>query len=88
MEGRSPSAAASFCGSGTIGGDYPGIQTLSKQRTATLAKKVGAFLRQYTRQSQKRQEPNDRTYDRKMESVLKRLRPEDLDIINDKLEDD
>jgi hypothetical protein len=40
---------------------------------------LGEFLRQYGRPRQKRGEPNDRGYDRKLEAKVKRMRPEDLD---------
>jgi hypothetical protein len=40
---------------------------------------IGEFLRQYGRPRRKHGEPNDRVYDRKLESKVKRMRPEDLD---------
>jgi hypothetical protein len=40
---------------------------------------LAAFLRQYGRKRQKGREPNDRTYDRKLEAKVKRMRAEDAD---------
>jgi hypothetical protein len=40
---------------------------------------LAAFVRQYGRKRQKRQEPNDRGYDRKLETKMKRMRPEEAD---------
>ncbi len=49
------------------------------QKRALRAAKVNRFMQDYGRQSQKRVEPNDRKYDRDIESEGKRLKPEDLD---------
>jgi len=38
-------------------------------------------VRQYARKAQKRQEPNDRDYDRKLEERVKRMAPEELDAL-------
>jgi hypothetical protein len=56
-----------------------------------VASEIGTFLREYGRQSRKRNgyDPNDRTYDRKVERIVKRMPPEDLDrIMRDGDEDD
>lgn len=49
------------------------------EKRALRAASVANFMRQYGRQRQKAQEPNDRQYDRKLEADLKRLPPEELD---------
>lgn len=36
-------------------------------------------MQQYTRKSQRGQEPNDRQYSRKIEAKIKRMKPEELD---------
>ena len=46
-----------------------------------LERNIGAFMQRYARKSQRGIEPNDRRYDRKTETMLKRLPPEELDRI-------
>ena len=50
-------------------------------RRRRVASEIGSFLREYGRSSRKRNgyDPNDRTYDRKMEALVKKLPPEELD---------
>lgn len=48
-------------------------------RKQKMAAEVGAFMRQYQRKAHAGHDPNDRSYDRKLEAKLKRMRPEDLD---------
>ena len=57
------------------------MQGLSKKGRKELARHVGAFLRQYQRKAQKGVEPNDRKYDREVERIIRRLKPEDLDVL-------
>lgn len=40
---------------------------------------MGVFIQQYARKKQKRQEPNDRTYDRDVERRIKKLKPMEFD---------
>ncbi len=40
---------------------------------------IGEFLRRYGRKKQKNWDPNDRTYDRRMEERIKHMDPEELD---------
>lgn len=40
---------------------------------------VGLFLHGYGRSSRKTVDPNDRSYDREVEQLVRRMRPEDLD---------
>ncbi len=48
-----------------------------------LEKHIGKFMKQYARKAQKGIEPNDRSYDRKIEKYLKQLSPEALsDLMN------
>jgi hypothetical protein len=49
------------------------------KRKEKLRAKIGAFMQQYTRKSQRGQEPNDRGYSRAIESKIKRMKPEELD---------
>ena len=51
---------------------------MAKRRKA-LESEVAAFLRKYARKAQKRREPNDRRFDQKVEQMVKRMKPEDLD---------
>jgi hypothetical protein len=45
---------------------------------------MGAFLQQYRRKAQKGQEPNDRLYDRDIEQIIRKLKPEELHaLLND-----
>jgi len=46
-----------------------------------LEKRMGTFLRQYRRRAHKGSDPNDRAYDREIERYLRKLRPEDLDVL-------
>ena len=48
-------------------------------RKQKIAAEIGAFKRQYQRKAHAGHDPNDRSYDRKLEAKLKRMRPEDLD---------
>ena len=49
------------------------------KRKEKLQAKIGAFMQQYARKSQRGQEPNDRQYSRKIEAKIKRMKPEELD---------
>ena len=65
------------------------VRSASKREKQTIAKRIGAFLQQYRRRSQKGQEPNDRGYDREIERFIRKLKPEDVDeIINGRLDED
>lgn len=39
---------------------------------------IGFFLKQYKRKSNKCFDPNDRSYDRKLERIVKKMPPEEL----------
>jgi hypothetical protein len=65
------------------------MQGLSKKGREDLAKRVGRFLQQYRRKAQKGVEPNDRSYDRQVEQIIRRLKPEDFDgLLNGEADDD
>jgi hypothetical protein len=49
-----------------------------KEREAAAVRR---FVKQYGRKAQKGIEPNDRRYDRKIEKVVKRMKPEALDAL-------
>ncbi|MEU1359753.1 hypothetical protein ABZ356_07915 [Micromonospora zamorensis] len=52
-------------------------------RREHIRRELGGFLKQYGRSSRSRNgmDPNDRKYSRKLETQIKRLRPEDLDCL-------
>jgi hypothetical protein len=58
------------------------------KRKAKLGAKIGAFMQQYARKSQRGQEPNDRQYSRKIEAKIKRMKPEELDELLNGEQDD
>lgn len=53
----------------------------SKKAKEELARKMGVFLTQYRRKAQKGREPNDRSYDTGVEHYIRKLKPEDLDVL-------
>lgn len=53
-----------------------------------MTTKLGAFLRQYKRRAHAGYDPNDRGYDREIEQYIRKLRPEDLDILLNGEEDE
>jgi hypothetical protein len=57
------------------------MQGLSKKGRKELAKRASLFFQRYARRAQKNTEPNDRHYDRDVERVVRRLKPEDLDVL-------
>jgi hypothetical protein len=57
---------------------------VSRRTRANLAGQIGRFVQQYARKALKGWDPNDRTYDRKIEKKMKRLKPEELsDLLSD-----
>ena len=61
---------------------------LSKNGRKEMSKRLGHFLRLYPRRAQKGVEPNDRPYEPQVERVIRRLKPEDLDILLNSEEDE
>ena len=57
------------------------MRRLSKRDKDLLAQQIGTFVRQYARKAQKGQEPNDRQYDRGVEEIVRKLKPEELDVL-------
>lgn len=51
---------------------------LPKRAKSQLAAELGRFVQQYARKAHKNWDPNDRSYDRKLEEKMKRLSAEDL----------
>jgi hypothetical protein len=49
------------------------------EKRAVQAAELAVFVRQYGCKSQKGVEPNDRRYDRGLETAIKRMSPEELD---------
>ena len=39
---------------------------------------IGTFLKQYKRKSDKNIDPNDRSYDRNLEEIIKKMKPDEL----------
>jgi hypothetical protein len=54
------------------------IPTMSL-RGKKLEKELGAFLKQYARKAYKTIDPNDRRFDRRIERLVKQMKPEELD---------
>ncbi len=49
-------------------------------RTERLRRRLAGFMKEYGRRTRRNgMDPNDRHYDRGLESEIKRMRPEDLD---------
>ncbi|KQR36747.1 hypothetical protein ASF91_01170 [Rhizobium sp. Leaf155] len=46
-----------------------------------IAAQIDLYLQQVARPAQKRQEPNDRRYDREIERSLRTIKPQDLDAL-------
>jgi hypothetical protein len=55
------------------------MRSLSKRDKEEFEREIGIFVQQYRRKSQKGREPNDRSYDRGVEQVIRKLNPEVLD---------
>jgi hypothetical protein len=49
------------------------------KRKKKLKADIGVFLQQYARKAHAGHDPNDRQYDRRIESMIKRMKPEELD---------
>src|SRR5262245_3322748 len=54
---------------------------MKRGRKQKIGQDVGSFLRQYGRRKHAGHDPNDRGYDRELEAKLKRLPPEELDLL-------
>jgi len=49
-----------------------------KKTSANLAGELGRFVQQYGRKAHKGHDPNDRSYDPKLEQKMRRMKPEEL----------
>lgn len=58
------------------------------EKRALKAADVAKFIQQYGRKAMKGIDPNDRSYDRKLEATLKKMPPERLDRLMREDEDD
>ena len=56
-----------------------GKKLTAEEKQARKAGELARFVQQYARKAQSGVEPNDRGYDRKIETHVKRMRPEELD---------
>ncbi len=54
---------------------------MARKTKKAMSKEFGTFLRLYSRKAQKSCEPNDRPYDPAIERELRRLKPEELDML-------
>jgi len=61
-------------------------QKLSRKQM--LQAEIGTFLKKYARKAHAGYDPNDRSYSRKIEGSVKRMRPEDLDALIQGAEDE
>lgn len=52
---------------------------MSKRGQTKLAHRVAIFLRSYERKARPGLDPNDRSYDRNVEEIVKRMDPVELD---------
>jgi hypothetical protein len=59
-----------------------------RSRKEILNAEIGTFLKQYARKAHAGHDPNDRSYSRKIEGIVKRMRPEDLDALIQDAEDE
>ena len=74
----------------------PQPTTISKQHVSNqkrtskqiLQAEIGAFLKKYARKAHAGHDRNDRSYSRKIEGVVKRMRAEDLDALIQSTEDE
>jgi hypothetical protein len=74
----------------------PQPTTIPKQRVSSqkrsskqmLQAEIGTFLKKYARKAHAGHDPNDRSYSRKIEAVVKRMRAEDLDALIQDAEDE
>ena len=57
------------------------MHSASKNDKEAIGRQMGRFLRQYRRRAHKGHDPNDRSYDREIEQYIRRLKPEDLDVL-------
>ena len=49
------------------------------QRNQRLQSQLGVFLQEYAKKAQSSGDPNDRRYNRKVEALIKRMKPEQFD---------
>ncbi|WP_020407205.1 hypothetical protein [Hahella ganghwensis] len=62
---------------------------MKSKRDKKLEGDIGAFIKQYRRKAQAGWDPNDRSYDRKLEERIKHMSPEELsDLLYGSEEDD
>ena len=57
------------------------------KRGKKLRQEIRAFVQQYGRKANQN-DPNDRRYDRKLEALVKRMKPEELDAIMNEGDDE
>jgi len=58
------------------------------KRKEKIRVEIGTFMQQYTRKAEGMHEPNDRSYSRKLEAKIKRMKPEELDELLNGEQDD
>ncbi|BCF96236.1 hypothetical protein PPGU19_008050 [Paraburkholderia sp. PGU19] len=56
----------------------------AETKKTRLVRELACFVQRYGRKAQKRGDPNDRQYDKKLEKTMRRLPPTDLsDLLSD-----
>ena len=50
-----------------------------KKKKEDLKQRIAGFMQQYQRKKHPSHDPNDRGYDRKIEKLIKKMDPKDLD---------
>ena len=58
------------------------------KRKQRLRQLIGGFLHQYGRKADANHDPNDRSYSREIESLVKRMSPEEFDELVNGSDDD
>lgn len=61
---------------------------MNRRRRQRLEGEVGRFVRQYARKRRRGWDPNDRTYNRSVEALVRRLDPEELDALMNGADDE
>jgi len=52
---------------------------MAKRDRKQISNRLAAFVKKYARKAYPGHDPNDRTYDREVEKLIRKMKPEDLD---------
>jgi hypothetical protein len=61
---------------------------MAKRDKRQLGNRIATFVRQYARKAYPTHDPNDRSYDREIEKIIKKMSPVELDRLMREDEDD